>query len=233
VTVRQDALLATWTRGVAAGPPERPAILLAAVTGWTDDDAVLADVGTRDALLLAALMEYSGAVARTVVRCASCGGLVEVPLDLGRLPRSPLRDRGEVLVAAHGDGVVRFRLPTTEDLLAVRTLDATAAHADLLSRCLVENTDGIPAELADAVEAAMAQACPGVVVEVRVSCSGCAGTTDAALDVAGLLWTEIELRAVALLQDVHALASAYGWTQADVLALDPVVRATYLELVDR
>jgi hypothetical protein len=33
-----------------------------------------------------------------------------------------------------------------------------------------------------------------------------------------------------MLYDVHALASAYGWREADVLAMSPMRRQVYLEL---
>jgi hypothetical protein len=40
----------------------------------------------------------------------------------------------------------------------------------------------------------------------------------------------VEVQAMRLVGDVHALARIYGWTEADVLAMSPRRRATYLEL---
>ena len=65
-----------------------------------------------------------------------------------------------------------------------------------------------------------------------VTCPDCATTSTAALDVALLLWAQVEVRATALMAQVHALARAYGWTEPDVLALEPRRRAAYLELVE-
>jgi hypothetical protein len=45
------------------------------------------------------------------------------------------------------------------------------------------------------------------------------------------LWREIESMAGRLLRDVHALASAYGWHEKDILALSPVRRQFYLTLI--
>ena len=39
-------------------------------------------------------------------------------------------------------------------------------------------------------------------------------------------------RAGALLHEVHRLASAYGWSEAQILALSPARRAQYLALVE-
>ena len=46
-----------------------------------------------------------------------------------------------------------------------------------------------------------------------------------------LLWSEIHAWARQLLRDVHALARAYGWREADILALSPTRRGIYLELL--
>lgn len=54
----------------------------------------------------------------------------------------------------------------------------------------------------------------------------------AQLDTAALLWDEISIRAGALLQEVHRLASSYGWSEEQILALSATRRAHYLALVE-
>jgi hypothetical protein len=49
-------------------------------------------------------------------------------------------------------------------------------------------------------------------------------------DVADYLWQELHAWAKDVLRSVHALAVAYGWREADVLALSPTRRRIYLEL---
>ena len=53
------------------------------------------------------------------------------------------------------------------------------------------------------------------------------------LDVAAFFWTELNAWAVRLLREIHALASAYGWREADILALSPKRRDLYLELISQ
>ncbi len=50
-------------------------------------------------------------------------------------------------------------------------------------------------------------------------------------DIASYLWNGIEQRARRLLDDIHALAQAYGWSETDILALDETRRATYVARV--
>jgi hypothetical protein len=45
------------------------------------------------------------------------------------------------------------------------------------------------------------------------------------------LWAEIEVRAKRLLLEVHLLATAYGWSEAEILSLNAQRREFYLEMV--
>jgi hypothetical protein len=45
-------------------------------------------------------------------------------------------------------------------------------------------------------------------------------------------WKEINHWANRILREVHLLASTYGWSEADILALTPTRRQWYLALVD-
>ena len=76
----------------------------------------------------------------------------------------------------------------------------------------------------------MEQAAPAGAVDLLVRCPDCGLESALPLDVPALLWAEIEAQASALLRDVHALATGYGWTEADVLDLSPRRRASYLAL---
>jgi hypothetical protein len=53
----------------------------------------------------------------------------------------------------------------------------------------------------------------------------------AQLDAGVLLWDEIDARARALLAEVHTLASAYGWSEGEILSLGAARRASYLAMV--
>jgi hypothetical protein len=50
-------------------------------------------------------------------------------------------------------------------------------------------------------------------------------------DIASFFWTEIAAEAKRLLGEVHILASAYGWREADILSLNPLRRRFYLEAI--
>ena len=77
----------------------------------------------------------------------------------------------------------------------------------------------------------MAAADPQADVELALSCPACGHAWPAAFDIASFLWTEVDAWARVLLHEIHALASAYGWREADILALSPRRRRAYLELI--
>ena len=69
----------------------------------------------------------------------------------------------------------------------------------------------------------------GAALECVATCAGCGAQTALPFDAGGTLWSEAAASAQRLLQDVHALASAYHWSEADILALSPARRGYYLE----
>ena len=113
-------------------------------------------------------------------------------------------------------------------------------RAFLLGRCVIDvrGAGGEAVDVAllpDAVQRAvaetMAAADPQADVQLACTCPTCGWTWAAAFDIASVLWAEIHAWARRTLRDVHALALAYGWREADVLSLSPTRRELYLELV--
>jgi hypothetical protein len=50
-------------------------------------------------------------------------------------------------------------------------------------------------------------------------------------DIGAFLWEEIAAQARRLLREVHTLARAYGWREADILVMSAARRQAYLEMV--
>jgi hypothetical protein len=53
-----------------------------------------------------------------------------------------------------------------------------------------------------------------------------------AFDIASYFWDEINAWANRILREVHILASRYGWSERDILALSPWRRQFYLDMVN-
>jgi hypothetical protein len=225
------ALLAAWEAGSAQDRVRRAVTLLAMAHGGPSGEAAGVDVGTRDVLLAGLLGSVAGGLVPASADCPACGVQLDVPVDVAAVAALPVHEPGEWLSVVVDGTEVPFRLPTTADLIAVGSLPAGQARAVLLAACLGAGPGAVPApETGAAVEAAMEQAAPAGAVDLIARCAGCGLESVLPLDVPALVWAEIEVQASALLQDVHALAVSYGWTEADVLELSPRRRALYLAM---
>jgi hypothetical protein len=133
-----------------------------------------------------------------------------------------------------------WRSPDSDDVIAASAAgSADDAEGILLGRCVssVVGPDGdvdaaeLPRTVRDAVSRAMAEADPLAEVVISLSCPACSTTFDADLDIAAFAWTELRARARRVLHEVAVLARAFGWTEAQVLALPERRRQAYLDLV--
>jgi hypothetical protein len=162
--------------------------------------------------------------------CPSCGEKVEFELDARELamaaPGAPPDD--PVMVGAYA-----FRLPTSRDLAHIVALDAAEPAIGLLDRCRAGGPEHPEwaGDLLEAVEDRLASADPLAETRLALGCPSCQHEWEDAFDIGRFLWAEIESRARRVLWEVHTLASAYGWSECETLALGDARRAMYLEIV--
>ncbi|MCX4677177.1 hypothetical protein OG413_18040 [Streptomyces sp. NBC_01433] len=236
-------LLAAWEAGLALGAAERSLLLHRAARPGAGADALLSvPVGEREADLFALRRSLFGERMQVRIECGACGEAMEFDLDAGALgARGPVAD--QPLRVAEGGWVVEFRLPTVAALAAAGAASSPAeARRLLVTGCTVRALrDGEPVAaeqlaelLPERVERLIAEkaaeADPTAEVTLNVACPECGEATLAELDISSYLWTELDTWARDLLLDVHVLATAYGWSEPEILALSPLRRRYYLEL---
>jgi hypothetical protein len=214
-------------------PPARPAVL-AAHAGLVPDPAGALDlpVGALAALAASVYAATFGAQVEAVASCPGCGELLDVPLPLA--PFTADAERPVAEVDGGVTGLLAVRAPTSRDLLDARaTADPVAV---LLARC-VTHADGAPCAPADLdattrarVDAAADDLAGAAALVLRVECPGCGTVVRTPVDVGAMLWDRIAAAAPVALAEVAELAAAFGWPEADVLALSPARRQAYLAL---
>jgi hypothetical protein len=239
-TLSAVVLLDLWENCRDQPPGLRARTLLAGCTGRPADSLAGLTVGQRDRALSAVRRALFGSRVRSLADCPCCETTVELDLDLADLTAAVSPPPEPVLT--HGAVQVTWRLPRAGDMAAVAGMTTSqAAQEELLRRCVSEVRAGDevlpraawPEEALTAVEEAMARADPQADVWLALCCPECGEKWQAGFDVATFLWVEVDRLARGLLREVHVLASAYGWTEAEVLALSATRRATYLELCAR
>jgi hypothetical protein len=227
----EQALLSLWENGQIRHPLDRTLLLYAwARPDIAADRVAQSPLGAINADLLKMRRTLFGPRVDATVVCDRCGELLELRLEIAQLlERARAMECREVNV----DGF-RFRLPDSCDLAAVAAeRDVDAAAEKLFERCCLARPDETTplSAVRESIEAAMEAADPLADLRLDVVCDACGHRWTTVLDPAVILWDELRDHARTLLAQVHALAQAYGWTEAEVLALSPQRRAAYLGMV--
>lgn len=237
------ALLTAWERGLRLILPRKVLLLLATVLpDRTEADIAAIPLGARDALLFDLREHLFGPDLATVSACPQCDERLEAAFRVAdlRVPSGAPGDEQEFVSNRHH---IRFRLPATSDVLAIPAgADAEAARSLLIGRCVIEvrDAEGNPVapqalspDTIPEICAKMADADPQAVVDLSFTCPACGHAFAAAFDIASFLMAELHAWAQRMIADIGTLARAYGWREADVLALSPTRRQLYLELAAR
>ncbi len=228
-------LLSLWERGAPRHALDRAALLAAAARpDWPADTIADLPLGAIGSNLLRLRAANFGPRIEAHADCRHCGERLAVALEVAELlpGTAPENDAIPATPAADVAGL-RLRAPSLRDLAAIADLAPSAAADALLARCTL---DGQAAALDPAararVEDALEALDPQADLAFTLNCVACGREDQAQLDTAALLWDEVTARAGALLHEVHRLASAYGWSETQILALSPARRAQYLALVE-
>ena len=89
----------------------------------------------------------------------------------------------------------------------------------------------LPDDVSEAVVTEIARRDPQGDIRFDLVCPDCSHQWEAIFDIVSFAWNEISAWAGRLLRQVHALARAYGWSEAQVLALSSFRRQMYLEML--
>ncbi|HEX6747312.1 MAG TPA: hypothetical protein VF092_08420 [Longimicrobium sp.] len=231
-------LLSLWERWEGE-PPARRGLALASIAAGSVGAAEELTVGERDGVLLSLRERLFGPRVVSTAACPACGERLELDFDVDdvRVDVSPPAEPIDVAV----DGfALRVRLPSAADAAdAAVERGVGGARRLLLERCVVSAREGgderaagdLPEAVVQSVAAELAAADPQAEVRLSLVCPACGHGWEALFDIVSFLWSEIEAWGERTLREVHALATAYGWREGDVLALSPARRRRYLEMV--
>jgi len=246
-------LLSVWER-VLGRPPVHQALALleAAYPECPPERLAGLSIGQRDSYLLALHEHWFGPGLTGVTTCPQCQAPVELGFSVSDIrvtqpPETTVPSQPSRAISMRAEGyAVQLRLPTSLDLMSMgRDMEAAeGAGEQLLRRCLLsavrESRDGevvpvdvaqLPAMLIDAIAGEVNAADPQADTRLGLSCPACAHSWHAAFDIVTYLVTEVHAWARRQLSEIHDLARAYGWSEAEILAMTPTRRRAYLELL--
>lgn len=237
-------ILQLWEAGNKKTLIERSLLLLAkALPQHTPASVAMLNIGERDDLLLT-LREYLfGTRLRNTSACPRCAEVVEWENDTRHMHLHPgnALPAGSVYEFAKGGVNIKYRLPNSNDLMKV-TRDPVQYLSNphqLMQDCIVHiHQDNKPIELNDlddstleSLDRQISEKSPQADIGMVLSCPACKNTWEAKFDIISYLWAEIDVWATHLLHEVYLLASAFGWTEADILNISLKRRAMYVKLI--
>lgn len=163
----------------------------------------------------------SGSDATSERRCPACGERIELGFSLEMLALAAASRAHRGADGGTVDGTA-FRLPTAGDARAVE------GHADAAERLLTACVDGKPgASLRRRIDRAITRLAPILSRVVAAPCAACQTTLRAVIHVPTFVLGELVWTARSVFDDVHVIASGYGWREADILALPRTRRRRY------
>jgi hypothetical protein len=234
-----DEIVRVWEWGQDKHPVDRALGLLALAWPETTREQLQSlTIGQRNSRLLSLRERTLGPTLNGFAHCAHCGAALEFSIEVAAI-RAPE-------AAAHVYNLqvdllnIRFRPLNSLDLAAIVGLaEIGAARLRLIERCVLEATQQgqavaaaeLPEDALAALVDAVTECDPQSETRFQLTCAACGHGWSALFDVVSFFWTELAARAERLLFEVHALARAYGWREADILAMSERRRHFYLRLV--
>jgi len=243
-------LLEIWERGMGRTPVEQALIILGLVFPQAARESLTRlTVAQRDAALFHLRELTFSTLFKGLAQCPACYERLELAfssddlraMDLLPDPDLPLYDTPAAVTQFRAKGYeVGFRLPTSADLLQIaRLADAGRAHQHLLEACIVSArhrkqivsiTELPPAVMQNIVEQ-IGQAAAIANLTISATCPACSHQWEIVFDIVSYFWSEINTWAMRMLREIHVLASTYGWSEAEILAMSAWRRQRYLELI--
>lgn len=237
-----EQIVQLWELGQGQHPLDRALTCLAmALPGRSLEDLAALSLGRRDSYLLTLRELTFGPRLNSVASCPYCQETVEFVLSIEDIRISPSDPKEEPsLCWQASDTQVKFRLPNSLDLAATLGLETIeSAREALLERCVLAASHlgqattvaQLPPVVRNELGQAITQADPQADIKLDLSCPACSHSWQLVFDIGEFLWAEITTTAQRLLLDIHRLASAYKWREADILGMSNQRRQYYLNLV--
>lgn len=239
--LRSAELLDTWERFNRSSPVKKALSLLKVACSDGDPaDPALLNIGERDLRLLQLREWMFGTSMVNISSCPACRERLEwiTPVAALRYPPPPGNDAP--LSFKYRDYDISFRLPNTYDLSQIQQINNTElATKKILTACITgtsrngcvcDPTD-LPEDVLHALDERLAEEDPQANIQMNLHCPHCSHEWQSRFDIVSYLWTEIDHWAKNMLHDVAILASAFGWSERDILTMTPDRRQLYLQII--
>jgi hypothetical protein len=197
-----------------------------------------------DRVLAAVYRGLYGDAVECHVTCPDCRSAYEMDFTISdmwdALTETTPEDEG-LLAALEGPdghgiyrlGMLRFRLPTSEDLAMVAGLGPEASAAALRASCVLGEEVGEGREapdLEEIVDRVMALAGPMLDTDLDGVCPECGAEQAVQFRIDEFLFAALRRESALLTREVHELARAYHWSRREILEMPRQERRQHASL---
>ncbi|OPY54280.1 MAG: hypothetical protein A4E49_01099 [Methanosaeta sp. PtaU1.Bin112] len=241
-------LLDVWEQGHAYPISQRSLLLLAAARDDLEmDDLLSMSIGKIDAALMDLRDLTFGPMINCLESCPVCNSLLDLPMRMPDLKANASDISTESFSIISGEYEIDFRLPTGSDLIAISGHNNIEKAKDLvLRRCITQirrnglvcsnirsNDILIPERSREEISKRMREIDPQANIEINLICPSCGSDWQRVFDIATFFCMEIDIWALRTLREVHILASAYGWSEKEIVGMSQWKRQLYMEMVGK
>ncbi|WP_325894316.1 T4 family baseplate hub assembly chaperone [Grimontia sp. NTOU-MAR1] len=250
-----------WEAASARRAQERAAILAGAfvpdslkptLPDWT--------VAGRDHLLMLAYQRQFGDAIEVEAKCDECGEKTQLSFTVSQVLGTASPELSKAWDAVHAsldtdaylpvyhnvifEGIpCRFRLPRIADLnmlensevmlfqFAQRVIEPEDFPRIRSALADKENAQEAWEMLFEQIEQQMLDSEPLSIVSLNSACPDCGAETLHQFDIANQFWAQLSASVEKQLWDVHLLATAYGWSSQDILAMSPARRRRHIAMI--
>jgi hypothetical protein len=190
-------------------------------------------VGDRIAALMAVAAATGDGTFSAAVRCPAdgCGENLEVEVTWDEI-RTIAETTAREPFAVEIDGLTFVvRRPEAADQDGLARASASGAEPtprDVVAGLLVDGpASELTPERVTAIEAALDERDPLICFTVGIGCPSCGSVADQEIPLVSIGAAVIRRQQARMLDDVHDLARAYGWSEGEILAIPAWRRARY------
>lgn len=234
-------LLRVWELGQRRPSWQRALLMLApALPELSQGQLADLSLGQRNAYLFLLRGQALGQTIEALAICPQCRLKIEFSLQVDDIcVEAPSGSLPATQTVRLEDIDATFRHLTSRDLALVTGRGLAFARGSLIRRAIVQvrragvalDVGSLPQPLIAAIGEQIREADPLAEMRFQMECPACRAQWAASFDIAAFVWTELAHLAQRLIGEIHQLASAYGWREADILSLSAQRRRAYLDVI--
>ena len=234
-------ILEVWEKGAWSTAEGRTQALLGLVQPELSTQA-LAELalGERNKNLLGLRQQLYGSKLQAYIECGECGEALDLEFSIDEIDLFSTTKIPDIHTVSNANLNFRVRLPNSNDLHALADLKNIEDGRRLLfSRCVMEvqrdsfeiTINELSENELDELEKIISEIDPRMEIVFDLRCPQCSHTWQSPLEIGTFVWSEYDVYARQLLEQVHTLASRYAWSESEILSMSEQRRQYYLQRI--